>query len=292
MANTIDEILNGSDEVGQVQDEQQIDGAGEGLNNDNQPTGEEVTQVAAEDGSQSDEEQSVTVKSELAALAKERERIRQKEAALDAEIARMQEQQTGHDDAQAVDQNQQQPGLKELRRQYREALSAALIDPSDDEAAQLVEELEDKLESARISMVTQAQKSVSVQEKAEADFKDEYEAVHADYPFLNPDHPQVDALLNADINAFYDGLLKRGESKAVALRKAVDAFAPAQAKKLGLVTTKQTTVRTPSQTPGSVSREKLKGGFSEVPNTGNTSRTNKPFTGPTPMEDILGRSST
>jgi len=293
---TIDEILNGSDEGTQQVVDQQVDVVDEGQV-DGQSTGVDGDQVAADDtNDQTDDAQQPDgdVKSELKALAKERERIRQKEAALDAELAKLQEQQqsqqaTGDQGGNAP----QQVELKELRKQYREALAASLIDPSDEEAAKLVEDLDEQIEAVRVNQITQAQKTVSAQEKAAAEFTEVLDAVHAEYPFLDPEHPKADAGLNADINAFYDGLLKRGESQAVALRKAVDTFAPAQAKKLGMSTsTKPATQKPAAQAATSVAREKLKGGFSEVPGTGSSSRSNKMFTGPTPMEDILGRSST
>lgn len=294
---TIDEILNGSDEGTQQVVDQQVDVVDEGQV-DGQSTGVDGDQVAADDtNDQTDDAQQPDgdVKSELKALAKERERIRQKEAALDAELAKLQEQQqsqqaTGDQGGNAP----QQVELKELRKQYREALAASLIDPSDEEAAKLVEDLEEQIETARVNQITQTQKTVTAQEKAAADFNEVFEKVHTEYPFLDPKHPKADAGLNADINAFYDGLLKRGESKAVALRKAVDTFAPAQAKKLGMATTiKPAAQQKPAaHAAAGVAREKLKGGFSEVPGTGNNSKTSKLFTGPTPMEDILGRSST
>lgn len=294
---TIDEILNGSDEGTQQVVDQQVDVVDEGQVDD-QPTGADGDQVAADDNNdQTDDaqQQPDDVKSELKALAKERERIRQKEAALDAELAKLQEQQQTQQTAgdEGNGQSSQPADLKELRKQYREALAASLIDPSDEEAAKLVEDLDEQIEAVRVNQITQAQKTVSVQEKAAAEFTEVFDAVHVEYPFLDPDHPEADAGLNADINAFYDGLLKRGESKAAALRKAVDTFAPAQARKLGLATTIKPAVQKPAaQATTNVSREKLKGGFSEVPGTGSSSRTSKLFTGPTPMEDILGRSST
>lgn len=297
MAESIDEILNGSDEGTDQVIDQQVTDDNEGQGED-QSTGEEGVQVAAEGDDQTDAAQQQTdeVRTELKALAKERERIRQKEAALDAELAKLQVQQQTQQTAgdEGDGQNFQPADLKMLRKQYREALAASLIDPSDEEAAKLVEDLDEQIEAVRVNQITQAQKTVSVQEKAAAEFTEVFDAVHVEYPFLDPDHPEADAGLNADINAFYDGLLKRGESKAVALRKAVDTFAPAQAKKLGLATTtKPTTTQKPAaQAAAGVAREKLKGGFSEVPGTGSSSRTSKLFTGPTPMEDILGRSST
>lgn len=292
---TIDEILSGSDEGTQQVVDQQVDDVDEGQVDD-QSTGVDGDQVAADDiNDQTDDAQQPDgdVKSELKALAKERERIRQKEAALDAELAKLQEQQsqqTAGDNGQGASLP---ADLKELRKMHREALEQAIVDPTDEEAAQRVDLLEDQIEAVRLQQITQALKSEKVQEKAVADFTEVFDAVHAEYPFLDPEHPKADAMLNADINAFYDGLLKRGESKAVALRKAVDTFAPAQAKKLGMSTsTKPATQKPAAQAATSVAREKLKGGFSEVPGTGSSSRSNKMFTGPTPMEDILGRSST
>ena len=88
---TIDEILNGSDEGTQQVVDQQVHVVDEGQVDD-QPTGEDNTQVAAENNGQADGSQT-DVRAELKALAKERERIRQKEAALDAELAKLQEQQ-------------------------------------------------------------------------------------------------------------------------------------------------------------------------------------------------------
>jgi hypothetical protein len=303
MAETIDEILNGSDEsakaVDQVADVEEVADVDEGADS---ATGEDDAQVAAEndtaekdadenDAAANDEQQQPTMKSELAALAKERERIRQKEAALDAELQRLKGQQSGGGHQQTGDA-EKQPTLKELNKQYREALSASLVDPSDEEAAKLVDELEDKIESARMALAAQIQKSVSIQEKTATEFNKVYEELHTAYPFLHPDHPQADGDLNADINAFYEGLLKRGESKPDALRKAVETFAPAQAKKLGVAKPSKSENKSESQSKtASVAHEKLKGGFSEVRNAGNGSRTAKPYSGPTPMEDILGSKS-
>lgn len=289
MAETIDEILNGSDESTNQVVDQQVDDVEGGQ--DELPTGEDDVQVAAENNDQTDAAQPTEVRTELKALAKERERIRQKEAALDAERAKLQEQQlsqaTRGDGEEGSSSTPVE--LKELRRQYREALEQAIVDPTDEEAAKRVDDLEDRLEAARLQQITQALKSESVQERAVADFNETFDAVHAEYPFLDPDHPQVSKELNADINAFYEGLIKRGESKASALRKAVDTFAPAHARKLGITTTRPAAAQRPA---AQAAREKLKGGFSEVPGTSGGSRTSKPFTGPTPMDDILGRSST
>lgn len=288
MAETIDEILNGSDEGTEVVDQAaNVDEGADGT------TGEDDAQVAAENDAAAEEvQQQPTMKGELAALAKERERIRQKEVALDAELQKLKgQQQSGEGKQQADEAGSQQPTLKELNKQYREALSAVLVDPSDEEAAKLVEDLEEQIEAARIAVATQSLKTVSVQEKAQTEFNEVFDSVHAAYPFLDPDHPQADAVLNADINAFYEGLLRRGESKADALRKAVDTFAPAQAKKLGLVPAAK--AGKPSQSTGSsTAREKLKGGFSEVRNAGNGSRVATSYSGPTPMDDILGKKST
>lgn len=287
MAETIDEILNGSDEGAEV--DQQVDDVEEGQVDD-QPTGEDGDQVAADDtNNQADDAQQQTdggdVKSELKALAKERERIRQKEAALDAELARLADAHAGNRDADAADVGN--VPLRELRKQYREALKASVYDPDDVEAEKLVEELEERIDAAQAQQVQQVQaKKVTEQE-----FSEVFADVHTSYPFLDPEHPQVNAELNADINAYYFGKLQQGESKAVALRKAVDKFAPAYAKKLGLAGGTATKPTSSSKSVG-VAREKLKGGFSEVPGTGNSSKTSKLFTGPTPMEDILGRSST
>ena len=294
MAESIDEILNGSDEGTDQVVGQQVDEVEEGRVDD-QSTGEDDAQVAAENNDQAyaAQQQPDDVKSELKALAKERERIRQKEAALDAERAKLQEQQQSQPPANTDGQSSQPVDLKGLRKMHREALEQAIVDPTDEAAAQRVDELEDQIEAVRLQQIAQALKSETVQERAAAEFDEVFDTVHAEYPFLHPDHPKADVGLNADINAFYDGLLQRGESKAEALRKAVDTFAPAQAKKLGL----ETTIRPAAQKPTakaatSVAREKLKGGFSEVPGTSGSSRTSKPFSGPTPMEDILGRSST
>lgn len=289
---TIDEILNGSDEGTQQVVDQQVDVVDKGQVDD-QSTGVDGDQVAADDtNNQADDAQQQTdggdVKSELKALAKERERIRQKEAALDAELARLADAHAGNRDADAADVGN--VPLRELRKQYREALKASVYDPDDVEAEKLVEELEERIDAAQAQQVQQVQ----AQKAMEQEFSEVFADVHTAYPFLDPEHPKADADLNADINAFYDGLLKRGESKAVALRKAVDAFAPAQAKKLGMATTTKPAAQQKSaaHAAAGVAREKLKGGFSEVPGTGNSSKTSKLFTGPTPMEDILGRSST
>lgn len=285
MAETIDEILNGSDEGTEV--DQQVDDVEEGQDDD-QPTGEDNAQVAAENNDQDDGSQT-EVRAELKALAKERERIRQKEAALDAERARLADAHAGNRDAaDAADTaDAGNVPLRELRKQYREALKASVYEPDDVEAEKRVEELEERIDAAQAQQVQQEQtKKVTEQE-----FSEVFADVHTAYPFLDPDHPQVNAELNADINAYYFGKLQQGKSKAVALRDAVEKFAPAYAKKLGLAGGTATKPSSSSKSVG-VAREKLKGGFSEVPGTGSSTRSGKLFSGPTPMEDILGRSST
>lgn len=268
----LDSILGEAPEAAEAEVEEAQEPA------DNEATGEEVeTQVAAEESHEVEEApQPSKVKAELAALAKERERIRQKEAALDEERSRL------TDTKPATPPNEE---LKELRKQHRQALSASLLDPDDDDSAKLVDELEDKMEALRLSMIHQSQKQMTEQERSVSDYQQVFQTVHDEYPFLDVNHPDVSAELNEDINAYYEGRVSRGDTPAAALRKAVDKFAPAYAAKFE----DQPRKTQPKPKLDTATRERLgKSGFSEVRSASRT-EVARSFTGPTPLASILGK---
>jgi hypothetical protein len=262
------------------------------MGEENEATGETPTQVAAETTSADD---AAKVKAELVALAKERERIRQKEAALDEERERLAagNQQT-REETRETQTKSPQAELKELRKQHRAALTETLLDPDDTEAAAKVEELEDRMEEVRLSLLTGAQRDATEQERMVNDFNAVYAKAHEEFPFLAVDHPQVNAELNDDINSYYEGRMLKGDSPAVALRKAVDRFAPAYAAGLPSgnadATEQAHAEKTRKAEADRMLRDKLsRGGFSEVRSAGR-GQASKPFTGPTPMTNILGKS--
>ena len=278
---SIDEILN---PTGAEQEEV----TGSSIETAEEEATGETTQVAAEESKTDDT--SAQIKAELSALAQERARIRQKEAALDEERARYA--------ANAVTTNTEQKEnnaaadpraeLKELRKQHR----TALLEGVDDDE---VEALEEKMEELRLTIYNQANQAVTAQERINNEFETVYAAVHSEFPFLSVDHPDVNQDLNDDINAYYLGRMQKGESPSIALRVAVNKFAPAYAKSLGggtESTAKNKTAENSRKTEADkLVREKLsKGGFSEVRSVGRTEAT-KPFTGYTPMEDILKKAA-
>jgi hypothetical protein len=279
---SIDEILN---PTGAEKEEEMDDSANEAVGEE--ATGE-ITQVAAEESKTDDT--SAQIKAELSALAQERARIRQKEAALDEERARL----TANAGTTTTGQNESQSAaepraeLKDLRKQYRNALLEGI---DDDE----IEAMEEKMEELRLTIYNQANQAVSTQERITNEFNTVYAAVHSEFPFLSVDHPDVNQDLNDDINAYYLGRMQKGESPAIALRAAVNKFAPAYANTLGgdaESTSKNKQADNSRKTAADkLVREKLsKGGFSEVRSVGRAEAT-KPFTGYTPMEDILKKAS-
>jgi len=283
----------------------------------NPPSGETETVTTAEtaetvENTASDKEQDITgettqvaaetktdAKDELAALTKERERIRKKEAELDLawgelEIERKRlasqesqasPEQTGETKAEKKDLRAE---LRDLNKQYRTALQDSVLDPEDEETAKLVEELEDKMEEVRIAMLNEAQRTMTSREKADSDYRSTYAALHDEFPFLAPDHPQADADLNDDINTYITGRIQKGDSRHEALEKAVRRFAPAYAERMGISTASVGETDEKRGEPGvDVTRKLSRGGFSEVRSAGRTQR-QKAFTGPTPMAAILG----
>jgi len=261
-----------------------------------QVTGEK-TQVAAE----ADADSGVQVKTELAALTKERERIRQKEAALDAEKAELEaekqrlagkgskasSEETGAREDSGAEKKDLRTELKDLNRKYRVALQDSMMDPDDEDAARLVEELEDKMEEVRVAMVNETQRATNDREKADSDYRTTYAALHGEFPFLSPDHPQADADLNDDINTYITGRLQQGDSRVVALEKAVRRFAPAYAERMGITSGDRGGAVERKEESGYLTKKLSKGGFSEVRSAGRTQQ-RKAFTGPTPMTAILG----
>lgn len=261
-----------------------------------QATGE-TTQVAAETTSAESAADPTQVKAELSALARERARIREKEAALDEGLARLAAGSTATETTQGETATDPRAELKGLRKQHREALLNLQLDPENEEAEQLVDKLEDQMEDLRRSIDNKDRQTMTAQEKSANDFNTVHATVHDEFPFLQVDHPQCDAELNEDINAHYLGRMQKGDSPAVALRKAVDKFAPAYAKGIGAVTqndgsaTKAAAEKSRKEEADKLVREKLgKGGFSEVRSVGR-SQADKPFTGPTPMASILGKTT-
>jgi hypothetical protein len=252
----------------------------------------ETTQVAAETDAEPD---SAKVKAELSALTKERERLRQKEAALDEEKARLSSASTettrSSNQETGTETKNPQTELKELRQQYRTALKDSLLDPDDEDAAKLVDDIEDRMEELRLSVVDQKQRAMSDREKADSEFGAAYKSVHDDFPFLSPDHPKANAELNENINSFMSGRIHMGDSRAVALKKAVNLFAPEYAKSLesGTAGDDETSERAAKKAEADkrIAEKLSKGGFSEVRSVGRTQ--GKAFSGPTPMSAILGK---
>lgn len=279
---SIDEILN---PTGAEKEEEMDDSANE---LDGEEATGETTQVAA--GGSKTDDTSAQIKAELSALAQERARIRQKEAALDEERARYATTTgtTTTEQSESTAAADPRAELKDLRKQHRNALLEGV---DDDE----VEALEEKMEELRLAIYNQANQAVSAQERVNNEFGTVYAAVHSEFPFLSVDHPDVNQDLNDDINVYYHGRMQKGDSAPVALRKAVDKFAPAYADILGGATdstAKNKAAETSRKTAADkLVREKLsKGGFSEVRSVGRAEAT-KPFTGYTPMEDILKKAS-
>lgn len=279
---SIDEILNPSDESITEENEE----SAESNNETNDEATGETSQVAAEKADA--DATPAQIKAELSALAQERARVRQKEAALDEERAKLASA-TNTDagrDEQAKDLRSE---LKDLRKQHR----AALLEGVDDDE---VEALEEKMEEIRLSIYNQTNQATTAQERAVNEFNAVHSAVHDEFPFLHVDHPDVNPELNEDINAYYHGRVQKGDSQADALRKAVDKFAPAYAKSLDTginpdVSKASSAEKSRKAEADRLLREKLgKGGFSEVRSVSRL-QTAKPFTGITPMEDILKKAS-
>jgi hypothetical protein len=250
----------------------------------------EKTQTAAA----AENEDPVTVtpeqlKAEKAALAKERERVRQKEAHLEQERARLAESPQPHTEVAKEEKKDPQAELKELRKQHREAMKDALLDPEDEVAAKKIDDLEERMDELKLSIFAQTQRAMTEQEKVEETYSLTYKKVHEDFPFLSPDHPQANAALNENINTYMAGRIQKGESRDVALKKAVDLFAPAYAASLendGGSDPSGDPERTKKEEADRLIKAKLsRGGFSEVRSVG--SRQNKGFSGPTPMSAIL-----
>jgi myosin heavy subunit len=252
---------------------------------------EQETKEAAQPAAETQPEHSTDpVKSELAALVAERRRVKQKETALDEERARLFSTASAEPEKKE-EQPDAKSELKDLRKQHREALKNSLLDAEDEEAAQLVEELEDKMDELRSTMANQAYRTMTAQEKAVHNYESVHEAVHVEFPFLDPNHPRADRDLNDNINTYMAGRLQNGDSRDVALRKAVDLFAPAYAKSLGDdgEADPGDPARTKKEEADKLVRQKLaKGGFSEVRSVGRAAQGK--FSGPTPMAAILGKS--
>ncbi len=257
-------------------------------------TGEATTQVAAETTSVDD---ATKVKAELAALAKERERVRRKESELDEERERLHAGKAHVNeapDATEVQRQAPQEELKELRRQYRAALTDSMLDPDDEEASAKVDALEERMDEVRLSLLTGAQRAATAQEQMVNDFNSVFAKVHEEFPFLAVDHPQVNVELNEDINSYYEGRMLKGDPPAVALRKAVDRFAPSYAAGLSSdnfdATAQAEAEKARKAEADKILRGKLsRGGFSEVRSAGRAQSAGG-FNGPTPLTSVLGKS--
>lgn len=269
----------------------------QGKQSTDEVAGETASQVAAE----SDADSGAQTKTELAALAKERERIRQMKASLESERAQLEaerERLSGGketrkaDEAEAGEKEESGGGkadyrseLKELNRKYRTALQDSMMDPDDEDMAKVVEDLEDRMEEVRLAMLSETNRAASEQEKADSDYRATYTALHEEFPFLSSEHPQCDQELIDDINTYMTGRLRQGDSSVAALEKAVRRFAPAYAERTGLAGGGK--AADGKEVSGEIARKLSKGGFSEVRSAGRTQQ-RKPFTGPTPMAAILG----
>jgi hypothetical protein len=229
------------------------------------------------------------VHSELSALRKERERVRQKEAALDEERERL----TADKPVQQQAPTDQRAELKALAKEHRKALSAVLVDEDDGEAEQALEDIEDKMEALRMAILTGEARTLTAQEKESQSYATERQAIHEAYAFLAPDHPKANAALNGNINVYMSGLISQGHPPSTAMRKAVEMFAPAYAESLGESPDTETD---PAITEAAIKKaeaDKLitaklaRGGFSEVRSVGKAD--GKGFSGITPLSEILSR---
>lgn len=235
------------------------------------------------------------VKAQLDALAKERYRLQQKEAEINKRLAEVDTTAATtaetRETTETTAKNNPREEMKTLRKQYREALSESLLDPEDPDAAKKVEDLEDQMEDLRLRIVREDSQAKEAKTQSTNDFNGVLKQAHEDFPFL-ADDPANHAGLHEDIDAYYYGRIQRGDSPAAALKKAVDKFAPAYAETLGGHTAEsaEETARKAAEKAeaDTLIRQKLKNsGFSEVRSASRTQAT-KPFTGPTPMRDILG----
>ena len=241
---------------------------------------EEVVQATA-DTDKSD------VQKERAALGKERERVRRKEAELLERESRLNAGTTAEAEgaavkpAEAAGKADPKAELKELRSLYRNAM----LEGDSEET----ERLEDLIDEKLIETSMQRQSSMSVQQQEEADWKDAYKGVHDDFPFIKADHPQANADLNNNINTYLSGAIAQGKPRAVALKEAVNLFAPAYAARLELESESVDQGEATDTSAADKVKERLKKqGFAEI-RSANTKGGGKGFSGITPMTAILGK---
>lgn len=227
------------------------------------------------------------VQKERAALAKERERVRRKEAELleretrfnagsqaEAEVVKGQPAgDNGKTDPKAE--------LKELRSLYRNSMIEG--------DAEEMERLEDLIDEKLIEVSMQRQSSMSQQQREQIEWNETFTAIHDDFPFLKPDHPQANADLNNNINTYLSGAIAQGKPRATALKEAVNLFAPTYAEKLGM---EKENVNQDAEVDTSAAdkvKERLKKqGFAELRSASNKGG-GTGFNGLTPMTAILGK---
>jgi hypothetical protein len=229
------------------------------------------------------------VHSELSALRKERERVRQKEAALDEERSLLAADKAVQQEAPT----DQRVELKALAKEHRKALSAVLVDEDDGEAARALEDIEDKMENLRMSILTGEARTLTANEREAQSYATERQAIHEAYAFLAPDHPKANAALNESINVYMSGLISQGHPPSTAMRTAVEMFAPAYAKSLEESPGNEPDPEIAEAAIKKAEADKLitaklaRGGFSEVRSVGKAD--GKGFSGITPLSEILKR---
>jgi hypothetical protein len=218
------------------------------------------------------------LKSELSALTKERERIRQKEAALDEERARLAESAKVPTEPAATDAD---------LRANAEKVVAALFD-NDPEAA--VEKL--------MAVLTQRQQEPAVAPEKVAPIVQQilneqrqvqdFEAAQAWFVQNNADldsNPRLAEMVNNE----FERNVQSGMTHMQAAQKATESVR-AFVKELGGGDRQPAAPAAPRRSEADSARDKLnRGGFSEVRSAGRSEAT-KPFTGLTPMTSILGKS--
>jgi DNA repair exonuclease SbcCD ATPase subunit len=260
---------------------------------------EKTTRVAAEETEVQPE--SDPVKAELSALAKERERIRKKEAALDEELARVNGGGSVQQEPAAAAATATVPEIATL-----EARMAELQDKADDIFQESGPTEERKALLAEINKINRQIVKLDVQQEQSQERRQNEVATslqtvaataYTSYPFLDKDSPDADIDAIDAVRNRRDQLISEGKSPAEALRAAVDEKGPKFAKILGVAVSTPEDDASLGQEPadertavGTRTTERLaRGGFSEVRSVGKSQTAGKSFSGPTPMTSILGK---
>lgn len=277
---SMDQILNPQDKeqeqvTVQQPEEDVVADEGDDLQ-DSDKSGDEDSRVAA--GKAEEQEYNPEqVKAEKIALSKERERIRQKEAALDAERERIAQ-------AAAVQERQEAPKdvskrLKELQREYRAALVEAAVDG--ESTSDRIEAIEDEMESIRLSIYQGQQKAILNEDRMEREFNEARSMFLKDHADLN-ENPKLAAM----VNDAYFRELESGKGPMEATKNAVEEVRSFVSELTGQKPGPQPKQKTEAERKA---LEKIgKSAFSEVRSVGRKEAT-RPFTGPTPMDSILGK---